>query len=94
MDANLGPAALFSNSTVDIDTICLNEELLKEPSSEGGADYLKTAEMTRSTPDIQSQLSDDVKNVETPKRVNSEPLLPMLVDDEIDGLSTSGTDEE
>lgn len=87
MDANLGPAALFSNSTVDLNTVCLNEELLRDPASGEG---LSVHELTRSTPDIQTKLScDDDTPPEGPKRVKSEPSIPLLVED----LSDSGSEE-
>lgn len=90
MDVNLGPAALFSNSTVDINSVCLNEELLKE----GNENTLK-AELeakSRSTPDIQKDFCDEKEASPSgkdclSKRAESEPSIPLLVDNEDDSDS-------
>ncbi|KAL0269500.1 UNVERIFIED_CONTAM: hypothetical protein PYX00_007209 [Menopon gallinae] len=90
MDANLGPAALFSNSTVDINSVCLNEELLKEGNENSLKSELEAK--SRSTPDIQKDFCDE-KEVSPSgkdclgKRAESEPSIPLLVDNEGDSDS-------
>lgn len=48
-DPNLGATALFSNSDVDLDDICLNEKLLNVTSD----DVFEEQALTRSVPDLQ-----------------------------------------
>lgn len=50
-DPNLGATALFSNSDVDLDDICLNEKLLNVTSD----DVFEEPALTRSVPDLQQQ---------------------------------------
>lgn len=85
MDPNLGPAPLFANSTVDIISVCLNEEMLKENNGNS-----VKSEMSRSTPDIQKdfQENNETNNLrqkrkeQLSKRAESEPSLPFLIENE------------
>lgn len=51
-DPNLGATALFSNSDVDLDDICLNEKLLNVTSDDV---FVEEHALTRSVPDLQQQ---------------------------------------
>lgn len=58
-DSTLAATALFSNSDVDLDDVCLNETLLKESAEESSALQSPTDEFnrTRSVPDLQKTAS-------------------------------------
>lgn len=59
-DPNLGATALFSNSDVDLDDICLNEKLLDIPGShEDNCDVA----LTRSVPDLKQESANQSINV-------------------------------
>ncbi|XP_047105530.1 protein TAPT1 homolog [Schistocerca piceifrons] len=97
-DRSLGPAAIFSNSAVSIDSVCLNEELLRhERSPETGlASIVEHEVLTRSVPNIQANLnvdgaSDSLVQDESAaqksdefskKRAESEPSIPSVIDAE------------
>lgn len=95
MDANLGPAALFSNSTVDINSVCLNEELLKENDDAVAKNELEN--ISRSTPDIQKDFNANGESNDAnqtgkdylAKRAESEPSIPLLVENQSDQESDS-----
>ncbi|KYB29435.1 protein TAPT1 homolog [Tribolium castaneum] len=80
--ADLGPAAIFANSTVDLKNVSLNEELLKvegedikiEPALEQGEI------VTRSFPDINSKELEDIGG-DGLKRAESEPSLNICSDE-------------
>lgn len=74
-DPNLGATALFSNSDVDLDDVCLNEKVLNISSE----DIFEDQALTRSVPDLQQECeaalnkSDQVRPKRTHKRSESEP---------------------
>lgn len=74
-NVDLGPAAIFANSTVDLKNVALNEELLKvDDESIKIEPVLEIGEMTRSFPDINSKQFEE--EVSDPlKRAESEPSL-------------------
>lgn len=91
MDANLGPAALFSNSTVDINSVCLNEELLKE-NDDPVVMKNDLDNISRSTPDIQKDFNTNESNDNKDylaKRAESEPSIPLLVENQSDNEDDS-----
>lgn len=80
-DPNLGATALFSNSDVELDDICLNEKLLNDSSCE---DVIDDQAMTRSVPDLQQEsvttnnhrtAADSNLYLRTHKRSESEPSI-------------------
>lgn len=74
-DPNLGATALFSNSDVDLDDVCLNEKVLNMSSD----DLFEEQVLTRSVPDLQQECEDSINKSEqvltkrTHKRSESEP---------------------
>jgi hypothetical protein len=65
-DCALGPAAIFSNSAVSINNVCLNEELLKaEEETEEEKEVSNEADMdecmTRSVPNIHANVDSETK---------------------------------
>lgn len=74
-DPNLGATALFSNSDVDLDDVCLNEKVLNLSNE----DLFEDQVLTRSVPDLQQECetamnkSDQVRPKRTHKRSESEP---------------------
>lgn len=74
-DPNLGATALFSNSDVDLDDVCLNEKVLNLSNE----DMFEDQVLTRSVPDLQQECesslkqSDQVRPKRTHKRSESEP---------------------
>lgn len=83
----LGATALFSNSDVDLDDVCLNEKVLNNSSKLSDevfddGDY----QMTRSVPDLQqesktesSSSDNQVQSNRTHKRSESEPSIQSIV---------------
>lgn len=78
-DLNLGSAAIFSNSTVDLKTASLNEELLKVEGEEAKKEGV---DKTRSEPNIIAEIEDPLDATLTgdnegalKKRAESEPNL-------------------
>ncbi|XP_028130186.2 protein TAPT1 homolog isoform X1 [Diabrotica virgifera virgifera] len=76
---DLGPAAIFANSNVDLKNATLNEELLKVEGDDIKIETL-TEDVTRSVPNIKSELpEDDIPpdsiTEDTFKRSESEPNL-------------------
>ncbi|XP_021921300.1 protein TAPT1 homolog isoform X2 [Zootermopsis nevadensis] len=101
-DCALGPAAIFSNSAVSINNVCLNEELLKaEEETEEEKEVSDVNEcMTRSVPNIHANVDSETKETFTQeisssfanedfgkKRAESEPSIPHLVKSERTGPS-------
>ncbi|KAK7862247.1 hypothetical protein R5R35_008125 [Gryllus longicercus] len=91
-ECSLGPAAIFSNSAVSINNVCLNEALLNEVceteeefTKENG---ISTEAVCLSEPNIQANVEADVGATDTEnsaaceehvlKRAESEPSLPSL----------------
>lgn len=76
---SFGATALFSNSDVDLDDICLNEQLLNATSSDAFDEHV----MTRSVPDLQQESNPNVSighgegqpYLRTHKRSESEPSI-------------------
>jgi hypothetical protein len=65
-DCALGPAAIFSNSAVSINNVCLNEELLKaEEETKEEQEMSEKADMdeclTRSVPNIHANVDSETK---------------------------------
>lgn len=81
-DQNLGATALFSNSDVDLDDICLNEKMLNLANDEVFIDELS---MTRSVPDLQQESETSAKCDDsqayrrTHKRSESEPSIQCVM---------------
>lgn len=77
---NLGSTAIFANSTVSMNDVHLNEEMLRvgvkslESIGEGGSDL----DMYRSEPNIQFLDPDDLS--QGLKRAESEPNIPSVID--------------
>lgn len=93
---NLGSAAIFCNSSVDLKNACLNEELLRVEENEIHLQDMQEQDDTvsRSVPDIKSELAeDDIETVTADisanasegilKRAESEPSLVLSNDDNI-----------
>lgn len=89
-DCTLGSTAIFSNSTVDLKNVSLNEELLKV---EGDDIHIEVAAqdeiVTRSEPNINSDYIEEIVNVDREnsdcglkKRAESEPSLVTCSDAE------------
>ncbi|CAH1119288.1 unnamed protein product [Phaedon cochleariae] len=77
LPGDLGPSAIFANSNVDLKNASLNEELLKVDGEDIRMEQVND-DVTRSFPNIQSELSDHdrIETVEdTLKRSESEPNL-------------------
>lgn len=76
-DPSFGATALFSNSDVDLDDICLNEKVLNISQD----DVFEDMPLARSVPDLQQQddgVSDKVENGanrRTHKRSESDPFI-------------------
>lgn len=76
-DPNLGATALFSNSDVDLDDVCLNDCVLNDSESIIESEQV----LTRSVPDLQQEsehLADDGNETvprRTHKRSESEPFI-------------------
>lgn len=73
-DPDLGATALFSNSDVDLDDVCLNEKVLNMSNEELCEDQA----LTRSVPDLQQECenamdADQARPKRTHKRSESEP---------------------
>lgn len=94
-ERNLGPAAIFSNSAVSINSVCLNEELLCKESAIELPSIAENETLTRSVPNIQANLENEAKDLFaqellnisaseefSKKRAESEPSIPHLVDTE------------
>ncbi|XP_063231691.1 protein TAPT1 homolog [Bacillus rossius redtenbacheri] len=85
-DRGLGPAAIFSNSSVRLDSVCLNEALLDEAEAETEMDCV-----TRSVPNIAAEDAFRRDGAARPadepakKRAESEPSIPVAVEAEVDG---------
>ncbi|XP_055905297.1 protein TAPT1 homolog [Eupeodes corollae] len=87
----LGATALFSNSDVDLDDVCLNEKVLEASTTSGGDEVFEEGkELTRSVPDLQQESSGVGSNVssERPakkkivrkhKRSESEPSMQSIM---------------
>ena len=82
-DPNLGATALFSNSDVDLDDICLNEQLLNVSGVAPVADdVFNDIVMTRSVPNLQKKggitsasAAESTAFLRTHKRSESEPTI-------------------
>ncbi|XP_023025545.1 protein TAPT1 homolog [Leptinotarsa decemlineata] len=76
--SDLGPAAIFANSTVDLKNASLNEELLKVEGEEIRIE-LVSDDVTRSFPNINSEFTEDSEKSDiiedNIKRSESEPNL-------------------
>lgn len=76
-DQNLGATALFSNSDVDLDDVCLNDKILNDVNEIIQEEQV----LTRSVPDLQQEteesepLSNQVQTRRTHKRSESEPFI-------------------
>lgn len=78
--SDLGAAAIFANSNVDLKNASLNEELLKVDGDDIRIESVSEGEaVTRSFPDIKSEFLDESEKCETVeeslKRSESEPYL-------------------
>lgn len=77
-DPNLGATALFSNSDVDLDDVCLNDNVLNGSVIDVIAEEQV---LTRSVPDLQQETenscerSNMVSMKRTHKRSESEPFI-------------------
>lgn len=77
-DPNLGATALFSNSDVDLDDVCLNDNVLNGSAVDVIADEQV---LTRSVPDLQQETENScdrtnmVSMKRTHKRSESEPFI-------------------
>lgn len=76
-DPNLGATALFSNSDVDLDDVCLNDNVLN-----GNHDEIPEEQvLTRSVPDLQQETENEIEirtqtvQKRTHKRSESEPFI-------------------
>lgn len=80
-EIGIGSAAIFSNSTVDLKNVTLNEELLKV---EGENIKIENADVTKSDPNINCEFTEELLDkgevIENGirKRAESEPSLNML----------------
>lgn len=74
---DLGSAAIFANSTVDLKNVSLNEELLKVEGENIKIEPAEEENLTRSFPDINSKqyIEDDTIAGDGLKRAESEPSL-------------------
>uniref|UniRef100_A0A1B0DA33 Protein TAPT1 homolog n=1 Tax=Phlebotomus papatasi TaxID=29031 RepID=A0A1B0DA33_PHLPP len=93
-DSNLGATALFSNSDVDLEGVCLNENLLNDSDEVFQDDF----SMTRSVPDLQKrgigrreddESSEEAVTTRTHKRSESEPSIQSVLQGT--SLSPNGT---
>ncbi|XP_026850254.1 protein TAPT1 homolog [Drosophila persimilis] len=92
----LGATALFSNSDVDLDDVCLNEQVTNTNAGSAVQEVYQEQDLARSQPDMQ-QLNDSGSSGDassamatkqaakrppkrTHKRSESEPLIPSLAD--------------
>lgn len=86
-DPNLGATALFSNSDVDLDDVCLNDQVLN--GSDGGLVEDEQA-LTRSVPDLQQETDSFCERAtpastrRTHKRSESEPFIQPHVENGVD----------
>lgn len=77
-DPNLGATALFSNSDVDLDDVCLNDNVLNGTQEEQLPDEQA---LTRSVPDLQQEIENESEQIttniqkRTHKRSESEPFI-------------------
>ncbi|GAB0093067.1 Protein TAPT1 homolog [Sergentomyia squamirostris] len=95
---NLGATALFSNSDVDLEGVCLNENLLNCSDDV----FLDDFSMTRSVPDLQQRAgkdedesSEEAVPTRTHKRSESEPSIQSVLHHESSpngGANLSSTD--
>lgn len=68
-DPNLGATALFSNSDVDLDDVCLNDKVLNLSNE----DLFEDQVLTRSVPDLQQECeteSSETDQLQRPKRTH------------------------
>lgn len=76
-DPNLGATALFSNSDVDLDDVCLNDNVLNDKSTCLEEEQV----LTRSVPDLQQEADNESESLKqniqrrTHKRSESEPFI-------------------
>lgn len=73
MPNDLGSAAIFANSTVDLRNATLNEEVLKADTENTELEEIEGDNITRSFPNITADFQEDVGN--GLKRAESEPAL-------------------
>ncbi|XP_055676739.1 protein TAPT1 homolog [Lutzomyia longipalpis] len=97
--SNLGATALFSNSDVDLEGVCLNENLLNESDEVFQDDF----SMTRSVPDLQKRgigKGEDDESGEEPtgnrthKRSESEPSIQSVLQQANSTAGGVGTNTE
>ncbi|KAL3276151.1 hypothetical protein HHI36_020870 [Cryptolaemus montrouzieri] len=81
MPNDLGPAAIFANSTVDLKNATLNEELLKSDGENINMDQLEDDIITRSFPNITADFEEDLSNGDGLKRAESEPALTRCIEE-------------
>ncbi|KAE8744311.1 hypothetical protein FOCC_FOCC009034 [Frankliniella occidentalis] len=84
---NLGPAAIFSNSAVDISNVCLNAELIDDRPSLGMKPISETEALTRSEPNVnKEEENEDDSPLDNPlndslaRRAESEPSIPLAIE--------------
>lgn len=95
---NLGSAAIFANSSVDLKNACLNEELLRVEENE--MEEFEEDTVSRSVPNIKSEVDEDIKENNPPdllnssctengvlKRAESEPSLAVSTENDANGLN-------
>lgn len=94
---NLGSAAIFANSSVDLKNACLNEELLRV--EENDIDEIEEELVSRSVPNIKTEVDEDIKECNTPelnticndngvlKRAESEPSLVISSENDANTLN-------
>lgn len=96
---NLGSAAIFANSSVDLKNACLNEELLRV--EENDIEEIEEDLVCRSVPNIKSEVEEDDKENIIPdlaavcndngilKRAESEPSLVISSENDVNCLNQS-----
>lgn len=84
---NLGPAAIFSNSAVDISNVCLNAELIDDGPAPGMKPISETEALTRSEPNVNKEEEneddsplDSTLNESLARRAESEPSIPLAIE--------------
>lgn len=84
---NLGPAAIFSNSAVDISNVCLNEELSDDGPVPGMKPISEAEALTRSEPNVnKEEENDDDSPLDSTlsdslvRRSESEPSIPLAIE--------------
>ncbi|KAK3924361.1 Protein TAPT1-like protein [Frankliniella fusca] len=84
---NLGPAAIFSNSAVDISNVCLNAELIDDRPALGMKPISETEALTRSEPNVNKEEEneddsplDNTLNDSLSRRAESEPSIPLAME--------------